>query len=352
MKNTMLLISLFSTAALSILFTGCLHSPVAPQESSDFIEDYMEIWFSYQWEYPLFMYKEIDWLEVGNEYYSRVNECNTREEFYLVLEDLLAILQDGTIRFETWEEDPLIPAPPESYVYPWQNEYTPNVDHDVLVDNYLQQYGLQVCSLGVACCDPELLPYLMVNQTPYGESLEFIDTFIARCNELSLPAVILDLRVQNNRYGMSDSLPGRFTESTYTSVILRSRAGPDYWNYYDEVQAVRRAGPEQFTGTVYVLMGEQNCGSAEILCAELSYNPNVVLIGDRTMGSVSFTQTRSTTSHISFGIPKQTVLMRDGTWIEGVGVPVDVYVETTPGDFASGVDPVLEYVIEQLDQYR
>jgi len=359
MKNTMLLISLFSTAAISILFTGCLHSPVAPRESSDFIEDFEEIWFSYQWEYPLFMYREINWLEVGNEYYYLVNQCTTREDFYLLLEDLLGMFQDSAICFETYEEDPSNPgdiAPPESWVYPWQKEYTSNVDYDVLVDNYLQQYGLQVCTLGVACCDPELLPYLMIDHLPAdyqgSEAMQFVDSFISLCNSLGTPAIILDLRVQNQRGTMSNSLPGRFTESTYTSVILRSRAGPDYWNYYDVVQAVKRSGPEQFTGTVYVLMGEQNCGAAEILCAELSYNPKVVLVGDQTMGSVSIYGGITTTSNIHVRVPQKTVLMRDGTWLEGVGVPVDVYVETTPGDFTSGVDPILEYAIEQLEQYR
>jgi len=224
------------------------------------------------------------------------------------------------------------------------------------MNNYLQQYSFQPCTLGMGYCDPELLPYLMIDtllSDDDDEAMLVVDSFVSLCNNLSIPAIILDFRVQSQRSNsLSDSLAGRFTETMYSSVTLRSRGGPDYWNYFDVVQAVRRTGPEQFIGTVLVLVGEQTRGATEVLCAELGYNRKVVLIGDQTMGSVSFFHGGNTTSGIHYRVPYQTVVMHDGTWLEGVGVPVDVHVETTPGDFASGIDPVLEYAIDLLSQYR
>lgn len=341
--------------AVLVLFSACLHSPVALKEPPEFQVDFSEIWLSFQYDFPLFVHKDINWLEFGDEYYYLVNECSSMEEFYSVLGDMLAQLEDRTIGFETFEGDPDFPVPPEDWVFPWQNEYTSNVDSTVLVNNYLNQYSFVPCTLGVAFCDPELLPYMMLSRVPWDfdeEAIFMVDSFVALCNDLSASAVILDLRIQNQRYGHSDSVAGRFTGETYSSITLRSRDGPDYWNYFDNPQTVRRAGPEQFTGTVIVLMGEQNRGINERLCAEFGYNSKAVLVGETTMGSVSEIGSLITTNWIHVRVPDETVMMRDGTWLEGAGVPVDIYVETSPGDFAAGVDPVIEYAIELLDQYR
>jgi len=135
------------------------------------------------------------------------------------------------------------------------------------------------------------------------------------------------------------------------AAIFRSRNGPEYWNYFDNVNAIHSSGPDQFLGTVIILVGEQNRLGIEIMCADMINNTRVVLVGDTTMGSVSFSGGLATTNGIFLKATAGTVLTREWEWIEGVGLPPDHFVESSPEDFAAGVDPVLEYAIELLEQY-
>ncbi len=66
------------------------------------------------------------------------------------------------------------------------------------------------------------------------------------------------------------------------------------------------------------------------------------------MGSVSIPTTFISSSDIHVRIPKTTIYLRDGNWLEGNGMAPDIFVETTPADLAAGTDPVFEYALELI----
>lgn len=345
---------LMLVAAALLAASSCLHSPEEIAESSELIPEFIGIWMAFQSDCVLFDYKGINWVEVGSDFYDMFEACESREQFYDNLGEMLFMIGSTAAGFETFEGEPLAWPSPEDWVYPWIPEYTSNSDLDMLVENYLDQYGFETCTLGVGICDPELLPYINLSRSVGGTALlNVISSFVTQCNSLGLDAVIVDLRHASDRMnGSSDQIAGFFTDKTYTTYISRTRNGPEYSNYFDNPQAVHSYGAQQFTGTVIVLTGRQIDGGMEWLSADFSFNENALLVGDTTMGCPDFSVLFSSETFIHARIPTTTIVFRDGTWIHGNGIPPDIYVETTPGDLASGIDPVFEYALELLAGYR
>ncbi|MCK5035119.1 MAG: hypothetical protein KAS73_04430, partial [Candidatus Sabulitectum sp.] len=120
--------------------------------------------------------------------------------------------------------------------------------------------------------------------------------------------------------------------------------------YWDDRPAVFPAGSQQYTGTVFLLVGENCNDKSENMTANFMNFPNVVLVGDTTRGSVSYVSLKSITENWKCAVVKETILTNGKHWIEGAGIPPDVFVEVTEADFAAGVDPVLDLAIEMLEE--
>ncbi len=330
-----------------LLLLGCLYSPGEIQKPADHMEDFTGIWIAYQNNTVLFACKDIDWMIIGNEYYDAFLECATMEEFYLILEEMLAEIGDPVVCFEKEEGYPSS----EDWVYPTSEVFFSNSDYITLVDNYLNDYGYYEDTLGLGYCDPELLPYVNLSNLlgNEGDIAQFAGLFIAECNDAGVETIIIDLRHQGTRtFFYPEDLPGRFTGTIYNTYIKRTRNGPDYDNYFDDPQAVQSYSGEVFQGDIILLTGEQIRGGIEWLCTDFMFNPNVVAVGDTTMGSVSIPTTFISSSDIHVRIPKTTIYLRDGNWLEGNGMAPDIFVETTPADLAAGTDPVFEYALELI----
>jgi C-terminal processing protease CtpA/Prc len=86
------------------------------------------------------------------------------------------------------------------------------------------------------------------------------------------------------------------------------------------------------------------------MAVNLSYFPYVTLIGDTTAGCITETISLRLSSLWFVKIGTGTVLAQDFQWIEGAGIAPDYNVEVSEADFEAGIDPVLEFAIELLEQ--
>ncbi len=338
-----------------MLFLGCLHSPQSLDVLSPDMEGFVSLFVRYEERCPYFAHKELDWAAHMGNYYPLASQCETEDEMAEVVADMMTVLQDPVICLRKYDELGTV----IEEVYPYSREYEKNYDMDVLVEHYLEPNGWagweQGYIEGFGWCDPALLPYIFMNTMPNVPSvLDTLDAFITECIALNVPAVIIDVRM-NPHSGLSycgRDLMGRFAEKAYPGAIYRSRDGPEYDSYTDNRPVVYPAGPAQYKGTVIVLVGENCRGRSENMLASFINFPNVVLVGDTTGGSVSRFSLTQITDHWSCASVYRTILTYDNHWIEGAGLPPDIYVETTEGDFAAGVDPVLDYAIEMLNECR
>ena len=343
-----------------LIFLGCLHSPIAVEDPVLDMQGFIDVFEGYEEYCPYFAHKEIDWKELTALYYPMVSQCETEDEYIEVIIEMLAELQDPAISLRKYNElGELLET-----VYPYIQEYDVNYDMNVLVEHYLEPNGWAgwedgYCE-GFGWCDPSLLPYVFLDtlpSSPNDSSLVFLDSFVAECIELDVPGVIIDVRMNpcggGGRHSCAHQLMGRFTDHSRAVAIYRSRSGPEYDQYWDDRPAVFPAGSQQYTGTVFLLVGENCNNNSENLTANFMNFPNVVLVGDTTRGSVSGAFSIATvTENWKCQVVRETILTNGKHWIEGAGIPPDVFVEVTEADFAAGVDPVLDLAIEMLEEIR
>ena len=87
---------------LFILYTSLLFSCeklfVKPATSSQNMEDFEDVWNRANDVYPFFELKKINWDSIYEVYRPRV-EAAKGDEFYFVLNDLLAELKDGHVNY-------------------------------------------------------------------------------------------------------------------------------------------------------------------------------------------------------------------------------------------------------------
>ncbi len=356
--------SVFLFVLFSLVFTACLHTPYAVEEPSTDLGEFIEFFEYYQTNCPYFAYKGINWVEIVEDHYTEATLCENEDELAAVMGDMLANLQDPAIRLDKFVFIDEVLVHVDS-ILPYIREFNVNYSMDVLEEVYLERYGWAGWEdgyrLGFGWCDPENLPYMFLDRIPVSgdlpelqEVMDSLDAFVAECIELDLPAVIIDIRM--NPYGNIDhqtgacghEFMGRFAAKSYPGAIYRRRSGPEYHQYYDNRPAVFPTGPDQFTGTVILLVGENTIQRAENMTAAFINFPNVVLVGETTGGNVSWLRSLSL-GHWNIRAVQGTVLTYDKVWIEGNGIPADHVVEATEADFAAGIDPVLDYAIEMLD---
>ncbi|HOP27548.1 MAG TPA: S41 family peptidase [Candidatus Sabulitectum sp.] len=335
-----------------LLFTGCLHDPqgVSPQPELD-LSGFAMVWDSYEGSYPLFVVKGIEWMEVCEEYYPMAVDCDNDEDLREVIAGMLGELQDPALI--------LVSPELQDTIRTFEKQYQFNVDTDVLMENYLEPNGFQGYAQGFGWCDPEVLPYAFFDTLPTGQdtlAVAALDSFVSRCVELDVPAVILDVRMNpscDERDGLfhnfDRTVMARFIDKARVCGWYRVRSGLVYDQFHDWHPWIVPEGPVQYNGTVYLLAGGGCLQAAEDMVVNMENFPHVVVLGDTTGGSIT-----ETGDFIPLGMENgwmassavSTLLTYDKDYVEGNGFPPDIYIEATPGDFAAGVDPVMEYAME------
>ncbi len=335
-----------------LVYTGCLHNPGTVTGPEYDISSFINIWEGYESDYPLFTYKDINWINVAQDYYPLAEQVQSGEEMMMLIGDMLAELEDPAL---------FLISPDGDTIHTCVREYQSNVDMSVLLENYLEPNGYAGYEGGFGWCDPQILPYAYFDTLSCMENtaaVTALDEFIAQCILHDVPAVILDVRmnpVGTRYYSWFNPLTmSRFLEFPQVGAVYRYRIGPKYDQYSDFHPAIDPAGPNQYLGTVYLLTGGGCTQAAEDMAANMEYFPNTVLIGDTTAGSstavnIVYVYTESADEPWLVPIGYSTLLTYQYQWVENAGVAPDISVEATEADFAAGVDPVLEYAMNLLE---
>jgi C-terminal processing protease CtpA/Prc len=196
----------------------------------------------------------------------------------------------------------------------------------------------------VGYCPPEQLPYLSIDTWIADLDMERIDEFVDLAQ--GCPAIIIDVRMNSGGNNLlCQEVAGRFASTTVLSWMSRTRTGTGYDDCaYDDV-ITSPAGPMQYTGTVYVLIGECCASSTEDFVCSMMELPNVVLLGDTTLGAgccPAWVELPNRWQYTSIEWSTRTAWNQPVEWL---GLAPDIPVEATAEDFAQGCDPLLEYAI-------
>jgi tricorn protease len=130
--------------------------------------------------------------------------------------------------------------------------------------------------------------------------------------------------------------------------LLAILSGRQYQYTIGRDQPFRQPRPQNFYGPMVVMQNERSASDAEMFPAGFQALGLGKVIGVPTMGAVIGTGSYTLLDGASIRTPGSGVWTADGQNMENYGVPPDVHVDNTPGDFIKDRDAQLEKAVEVL----
>jgi carboxyl-terminal processing protease len=322
---------------------GCEKLIVTPVDSDRNLADFEAVWNAVDDHYPYLEFKGIDWDSLHTAFLPRV-EAARGDEFYPVLNDLLAQLRDGHVFYKT-------PGGGRQ-IFPWvpprrlrdQDRYNPFVVRGYF-DEPLRLSPSGAIEYGIL---PDGIGYIFL--ADFHEDYLIRDFPAVMGRMLGTRGLIIDIR---QRVGG--------TPQNVAAVVSRFLTGPQamppaylYGAGVDWLP-VSPAGGTPYTAPVVVLINGLTFSAGEFCAEMLKQLPNVTAVGDTTGGGSAGNTSApgySNPFHLPSGkwfeVGNLDIRRYDGLPWESLGVPPDIPVEQPLADLAAGHDRQLEYAIDLL----
>jgi tricorn protease len=130
--------------------------------------------------------------------------------------------------------------------------------------------------------------------------------------------------------------------------LLAILAGRQYQYTVGRDAGFQQPRPQNFYGPMVVMQNERSASDAEMFPAGFQALGLGKVVGVTTMGAVIGTGSYTLLNGAAIRTPGSGVWTVKGQNMENYGVPPDVHVDNTPGDFAKGRDAQIEKAIEIL----
>jgi carboxyl-terminal processing protease len=326
-----------------ILFCSCEDIIVKPTASNQNMEDFEAAWSRVKDVYPYLELKKINWDSIYTVYLPRV-ESARGDEFYYVLNDLLAELKDGHVYYQTDGGGKVYPFYPQRH-FKDRHAYSPFV-----VRKYFNK-ELRVTESRSA--EYEILPdnigYVFLSD--FHENY-LTDEFPGILEYLkNTKGLIIDIR--QKRGGDYNNV-----ESVISRFLTAPLEKPPFYllGQILDLLPFQPQGPFTYTNPVVVLINGSTFSAGELCTEILKQLPNVTAIGDTTGGGSAGSQNNPANAKGEFELPSGkliyigTIDLRryDGQPWEWLGIAPDIRVEQTEEDIKNGRDKQLEYAINML----
>ncbi len=163
----------------------------------------------------------------------------------------------------------------------------------------------------------------------------------------ALPGVdslVLDIR--GNGGGDPETamaIAGRFLQKSGVAEYIRYRSGPGH-DEFGEPYAITAspAGPRRYEGKLVLLTDRRDFSAAESFVLDLRAAARVTVVGDTTGGASGRPIVRELPNGWTYRLSTWVAYTPRGVPYEGIGLAPDVTVRALPGDWAKGIDRVLE----------
>lgn len=145
---------------------------------------------------------------------------------------------------------------------------------------------------------------------------------------------------------MREMISGYFTKTPYLAYFKQAY----YQGEYTEPQEIYvHPNALHYDGEIVLLISKYTVSAAETFAQALLANPDrrIRVVGEETKGFYSDCLPRRIKKNWYFGLSNERYLSVDGTAFEGTGIKPDVYIPTQYGDVQNGIDPVLEWVLNE-----
>lgn len=328
---------------LVTLIVSCEDIFVKEATSNKNIEDFEAVWNRVNEVYPFLEFKEINWDSIYTAYSPRV-EAARGDEFYIVLNDLLAELKDGHVYYYNKEAGKIYPFYPQRH-FKDRHAYSPFVVRKYF-DKELQLTASKSAEYEIL---PDNIGYVFLSD--FGENY-LTNEFSGIMEYLkNTKGLIIDIRQKRGgAYQNVEAVVTRFmTEPTERPKLFLLGELVD-------IDPFQPAVPFTYEKSVVVIVNGSTFSAGELTTEILKQLPQVTVIGDTTGGGGVASSNGSPETVGDYKLPSgKTVYIGtgyferyDGETYEWNGVTPDIRIEQSAEDIKQGRDKQLEYAIELL----
>ena len=336
-------LKLILCVVLVILVLGCKKQVTELDISAQNMEDFEAAWNRINDVYPFFEFKKIDWDSIYSVYRPRV-EAARGNEFYAILQDLLAELKDAHVYYRSLLGGTVVP-----YSSPRQlrDQHAFSLP---LVKTYFNT-ALLATEKGTAEYGilPDNIGYIFLSNLENDDLADEFPIIIEYM--MNTKGLIVDMR--QNHGGSIENI-----KVVVTRFLTSTLPWPGYYFLGElyPLDPLQPQGPFIYTNPVVLLINGIVLSAGETTSEMLKHLSNVTAVGDTTAGGGGAASNHlvKTMGHfnlpsgIMINIPTGYGLRYDGQQIEWLGVPPDIRVEQTEDDIINGRDKQLEYAIDLL----
>jgi len=354
-KLIVCLLFLALSGGIMLSAPGCLPSPYSVGNPDSLFSGFSLAWYLADHHYSSFIvHQDVNWDLVFEQRRDAALSLSEAEELFDLTCDMFSTLSDGQIFF--YRDSTFFPTcDPGRFV---------NFDRGVWED-YMTGWGAQTDStfwITTALTGPDsTVGYVFIGshpgwlgryQAPFYEMFFEMTYGMEECS-----AMIVDLRGGYGCWSFYDALQcsGRFMDQPYPALYRQYRNGFGRLDMETPtLVSTSRQGGWQFTKPVVVLTGSNTSGFLEVLVLLMAPPGHVVFMGDRTAGAPDISRPFRLCNPMNIGerwylyLPGIVIYDLAMNPVAGVGLEPDIAVPVSPGDFAAGVDPVLDAAVEYL----
>ncbi len=324
------------------LLIGCEDLLIKPTDSNQNLEDFEAAWTRINDVYPFFEFKKINRDSIYTVYRSQA-EAVGGDEFYYVLNNLLAELKDGHVYYK-------VPGGGEVYpFYPARHFKDRHAYNPFIVRKYFDREPILTPSTSA---EYQILP----DNIGYVFLADFHDNHLI--NEFpgimeylkDTKGLIIDIR--QKRGGTPQNV-----EAVVSRFIMEPMVWPKFYSLGQQldIYPIQPQGP-CYENPVVVLINGSTYSAGEITVECLKQLPNVIAVGDTTGGGSGISANNSPETIGEFklpsgkriSVPSGYIERYDGIPWEWNGIPPDIRVKQTEEDAKNGRDKQLEYAIDFL----
>jgi len=326
-----------------MIFFSCRGLFVEPDPENTPEKNFEILWQEFDRYYSYFIYKNIDWNEIYNQYRPQVSAQTSDKELFAILSSMLDHLKDGHVNLYT---------PYGIWTYEaWWRDYPANFDPDLIKRNYLTSgystAGGRIFTYGKLTDE---IGYIHISS--FGGSKDAFREIYGILEEFrDLKGLVVDIRDNGGgSTGNSDLIASRFADQRRLYGYAKWRNGPEHDDFTEPQELTVEPSEEwRFLKPVALLTNRRVFSAAEDFVLAMRVFPHVTVIGDFTGGGAGNPIFRELPNGWVYRLSRWQELTPEMENYEGIGLMPDIFVGILDEDLAAGKDTILETAITTLE---
>ena len=295
-----------------------------------------QVWSDFDRYYAHFALSGVDWQAARARWRPRAAAANGDIQLAGAIAGLLAELRDPHVTLYT-----------PTWTYQDTSTFRPGCSEPGVTDRYVATSRTSAGHIEYGRLDAATGYIRIRSFTGDGWGNE-IEEPLAQLNGVS--SIIVDVR--GNGGGtpeIATSVAQHFLDREGVAEYIRFRSGPGHDDFGSAFAVtVTPSGARRFTGRVALLTDRRAFSAAESFVLAMRVSPSVTVVGDTTGGASGRPLVRELPNGWTYRLSTWVAFTPSGQPYEGIGLPPDVPIQPRPGDWAHGIDRVLETALATL----